>query len=268
MKRGKKWIGAGVAVVIVAIAVVVLAQGSGSGGDALNAIAKAAEVTQREPGGRATLKVKTTSSSSPEGIAMSGTMEFEDNGRTEGTMVARGLSTGKEVEVESIADGTTSYTTSDEIDSLPGGKKWVKLDLSGAAKLQGGATPADEGPQEGLKVLEQAQEVEEVGTEDIDGVPATHYRCTFPVTEELFGVKVHYSAPRADVWIDSKDRVRRMRVVVTGSVNETEGSTTTAIEMDYLEFGRVPKIELPPPDEVFDATSEFESGVQEAAKGN
>lgn len=268
MRGGRKWIGAGLAVVVIAIAVFVLAQGGGSGGGPLNAIAKAAEVTQREPGGRATLKAKVTVSNSPEGLVESGSMSFENSGRAQGTLTVRGLSNGKEAEVESIADGTTSYTSSDALGSITEGKKWMKLDLSGAAKLQGGASPVQGGPQEGLKVLEQARDAEEVGTEDVDGVPTTHYRGTFPATEEVFGVKTHFSAPHADVWIDSQDRVRRMRVVVTGSVGESDDSATTEMDINFVEFGRVPKIELPPADEVFDATGEFESGIQEAAKGN
>jgi hypothetical protein len=135
MERGKKWIGAGVAVVIVAVAVAILAQGSGSGGGALNAIAKAAEVTQREPGGRVSLRSKTTSNTSPEGLLETGTMNFEDNGREEGTLTVRGLTTGKEVEVESIADGTTAYMSADELGDVTEGKKWLKLDFSSAVKL-------------------------------------------------------------------------------------------------------------------------------------
>jgi hypothetical protein len=267
MKRGKKWIGAALAVVIVAVAVIVLAQGSDGGSTPLNAIAKAVEVTQREPGGRATLKTKVTVANSPDGLVESGTMDFEDSGRSKGTLTVKGLSTGKEFEVESIGDGTTVYMSADSLGSISGGKKWVKLDFAGAAKLQGGATPTQGGPQEGLKTLEQVQDAEEVGTEEVDGVPTTHYRGTFPAAEEVFGVKTHFSAPHADVWIDSQDRVRRMRVVVTGSLNETDAQTTSAMDINFTEFGRVPKIELPSEDEVFDATSKFESGIQEAAKG-
>jgi hypothetical protein len=267
MARGKKWIGAGLAVVVVAVAVVILGQGGSGGSSPLNAIAKAAEVTQREPGGRATLKVKVTKSGSDEGLLETGTMDFEDNGRAKGTLTVKGLSSGKEIEVESIAQGTVSYSSADHLDSITGGKKWMKLDITGAAKVQGGATPAQGGPQEGLKVLEGVQDAEEVGKEDIDDVPTTHYRGTFPATEEVFGVKSHFAAPRADVWIDSQDRVRRMRVVVVGSLNKGEDPTTTEMDFNYVEFGRVPKIELPPPDEVFDATGEFEEGIQEAAKG-
>ena len=50
-RRTRRWVGAGLAVVVIAIVAFVVAQGGGSGGGPLNAIAKAAEVTQREPGG-------------------------------------------------------------------------------------------------------------------------------------------------------------------------------------------------------------------------
>ena len=44
-------------------------------------------------------------------------------------------------------------------------------------------------------------------------------------------------------------------------------STTTEMTIDFVEFGRVPKIEFRPPDEVFNATSKIESQVQSAAEG-
>jgi hypothetical protein len=100
-------------------------------------------------------------------------------------------------------------------------------------------------------------------------VPTTHYRGTLPTSEEVFGVKLHVSALHTDVWIDAQDRVRRMQMAVTGTVGENEeATTTTEMTIDYVEFGRVPKIGLPNPDEVFNATSEFESNFQSAAEGN
>lgn len=45
-RPARRWIGAGLAVVVAAIAAFVVAQGGGSGSGPLNAIAKAAEVTQ------------------------------------------------------------------------------------------------------------------------------------------------------------------------------------------------------------------------------
>jgi hypothetical protein len=268
-RRARRWVGAGLAVVVIAIVAFAVAQGGGSRGTPLNAIAKAAEVTQREPGGRAFIHSTVTSATTDEGLTESGSVIFDDSGRTRGTITARGLSTGREVKVLAIGDGTTVYMSSDAFESIPEGKKWMELDFSSAGKGAGFSVPADDGPKEGLKILERVQDAEEIGKEDIDGVPATHYRGTLPTPEEVFGVKVDYSTLHVEVWIDGQGRVRRMQAAVSGSVNEAEGSaTTTKMTIDYGEFGRVPKIGLPAPDEVFNATSEFESNVQSAAEGN
>jgi hypothetical protein len=73
-------------VVIIVIVVFAVAQRGGSGGGPLSAIAKAAEVTQREPGARATIHATVTSSTTPEGITESGSMIFDDSGRARGAM--------------------------------------------------------------------------------------------------------------------------------------------------------------------------------------
>jgi hypothetical protein len=268
MRGGRKWIGAGLAVVVIAIAAFVLAQGGGGGSSPLNAIAKAAEVTQHEPGGHAEIEARVTTSTG-EGITESGAMTFDDSGKAEGTLTARGQSTGKEVEITSISSGTTAYMTSDAFGSLPEGKKWMEIDFSKAVKGQASPAPTQgSSPQEGLKILEHVDGVEKLGEEDVNGVPTTHYSGTFPATEEVFGAKVDYSAPRVDVWVDAQDRVRRMKIAVTTSVKESEGPTHTEMTIDYTDFERVPKIEVPAADEVFDITGEIESKVQEEAEGN
>jgi LppX_LprAFG lipoprotein len=266
--RGRWWVGAGLTVVVIVIVVFAVAQRGGGSGGPLNAIAKAAEVTQREPGGRAVIHATVTSSTTPEGITETGSMVFDDSGRARGMLTVRGHKTGREGKMLVIADGTTSYVSSELFESLPEGKKWMELDLSSASSDLGSSAPADAGPEEGLKILERVQGAEEIGKEGIRGVPTTHYRGTLPASEEVFGVKIHLAALRADVWIDAQDRVRRMQIVVSGSVGEDEESSTTEMSIDYVEFGRVPKIGLPNPDEVFNATSDIESAVQSAAEGH
>jgi LppX_LprAFG lipoprotein len=265
-RRGRRWIGAGFAVVVIAVVAIVLASGGGgSGGGPLNAIAKAAEVTQREPGGHATIEATVKSSVTPEGISEAGPMVFDDRGRSEGTFTVKGLSTGREVTITTIADGTKSYTTSSALTSIPEGKKWAEVDLSATA-AEAGAPPVN-GPKEGLKVLEGVEEAEKVGEEDIDGVPTTHYRGTFPRAEEVFGVKVDISEPKIDVWIDAQERVRQMQVSLKSAVSGVEGSAaTTDVIIDYESFGRVPKIEVPPASEVFNETGELESKLQSATE--
>jgi LppX_LprAFG lipoprotein len=252
--------------VVIVIVVFAVAQRGGGGSSPLNAIAKAAEVTQRQPGGRAVIKATVTSLTTPEGITESGTMTFDDSGRARGELTVSGLTTGKEVKLVSIADGTSTYVSSDDLDqTLPDGKKWMELDLGSAAKGVSSPDPAGGGPEEGLKILERVHGSEEVGKEDIGGVATTHYRGTLAASDEVFGVKVDISAPQINVWIDAQDRVRRMQLVVSGSVGEV--STKTEMTIDYVEFGRVPKIALPDPSEVFNATSKIESQVQSAAEG-
>lgn len=266
--RRRRWFGLGLAVVVIAIVVFAVAQGGGGGGGPLNAIAKAAEVTQHEPGGHAVISATVTVSTTPEGITENGSMIFDDSGRSRGTLAIQGHKTGRAGEVLVIADGTTSYVSSDLFDSLPEGKKWMEVDYSSAGNDTGSSVPAEGGPKEGLKILESVQDAEEIGKEDIRGVPTTHWRGTLPASKEVFGVKVHLSALHVDVWIDAQDRVRRMHVVVSGSVGESEASSTTEMTIDFVDFGQVPKIGLPDPDEVFDATSEVESQVQSAAEGH
>jgi hypothetical protein len=266
-RRRRWWLGAGLAVVIIAIIAIVVASGGRSGGGPLNAIAKAAEVTQREPGGHATIDATVESSTTPEGFTETGPMIFDDSGRAEGTITVKGLSTGREVTITTIAEGTKSFTSSSALDSIPEGKKWIEIDVP-SAPSKTGAPPAN-GPKEGLKTLESVEEAEKVGEEDVDGVPTTRYRGTFPHAEEVFGVKVDVSEPEVEVWIDKQERVRRMRVSLKSAVSGVANSaTTTDITIDYESFGRVPKIEVPPADEVFNGTSELESKLQSATEGN
>lgn len=264
--RVRRWLAAGLAGLVIAVLVFVVAQGDGSGGGPLNAIAQASEVTQREPGGRATIEATVTSSTTPEGITETASMIFDDSGKSRGVFTVRGHETGREGKLLVIVNGTTTYVSSDLLDSLPEGKKWMEVDYSSAVNNSGTSVPAQDGPEEGLKLLERVQGAEEVGKEDIDGVPTTRYRGTLPAAKEAFGVQLHVSALHVDVWIDAQGRVRRMHVVVSGSVGEAEASSTTAMTIDYVEFGRMPKIGLPDPAEVFNATSRVEAEVQSAGE--
>lgn len=193
-------------------------------------------------------------------------MIVDDSNRASGDFTVGGLPSGKELEMSLVVDGTKSYVSSDAFEGqLPEGKKWMELDFSSALKDTSPSDPAAASPMEGLKVLEHVQGSEKVGEQEIDGVLTTHYRGTLDRSDEAFGVKIDVSAPLIDVWIDSQDRVRREKVDISGSAGGT--SSTTAMTIDFIEFGRVPKIEAPPAEEVFDMTSELESQAQSAVEG-
>jgi hypothetical protein len=254
-------------VLVVAAVAFAVAQGGGGGDGPLNAIAKAAEVTQREPGGRALLHAIVTSPAEPEVLTERGSMIFDDSGRSRGEMTVSGGGLEREAKVLAVVDGLKAYVSSEAIDSLPEGKKWLEVNYASAVEGRG-TTPTVNGPKEGLKILERVLGAERIGQEKVDGVPTTRYRGTLPTTVEAFGVKVHFTEPRVEVWIDGQDRVRRMHVVVSGSLGEDEAATTTEMDVDYVEFGRVPKIPLPDPAEVVDMTGKLEATVRSAAEGD
>lgn len=263
-RRVRRWVVLGLAVAVVVPVVFVLGQAGGAGSGSLDAIAKAAELTQREAGGHALIHATVNVSNTPEGWTETGRMVFENGGRARGTVVVTGHMTGRRVKVEVIADGTTGYSRSDQFDSLPEGCQWVKVDFSSADSSS--SLPADHGPQEGLKLLEQMDGAEEIGKEDIRGVATTRYSGTLPISEkEVLGVEVRVSPPHVEVWIDDRGRVRRMNLVISSSLGEEGGSTTTDITVDFLDFGPVPKIDLPQQDETYDATGRVESQLRSSA---
>jgi len=252
------------AVAVVVLVVFALGQAGGGGSGPLDAIAKAAEATQHEPGGHALIHATVTASGTPEGITEHGSMAFENGGRARGTLLIRGHATGRRARAQVIVDGTTSYASSDQV-PLPEGRKWAKIDFSSAGSNS--SVPADGGPEEGLKLLEEMDGAKEVGKEDIRGVATTRYRGALSISEKkVFGVEVQVSPPQIEVWIDAMDRVRRMTVNISDSVNVMEGSATTDITVDFLDFGPVSKIELPKQDEIYDATGRVESNFRSSAE--
>ena len=70
--RSRRWVATGVAAVVIVLVVFVVAQGNDGGSSPLNAIAKAADVTQRVAGGRAVIHATVTVSNTPEGLTESG----------------------------------------------------------------------------------------------------------------------------------------------------------------------------------------------------
>jgi hypothetical protein len=116
----------------------------------------------------------------PMGIAETGSMTFDDTGRAEGSVTSKVKATGEEVIVETIVNGTTEYLTSEKLKSIPEDKKWIELDLSSVAAETGSSTSTATGPNEGLKILETVEGAEEVGSEEINGVPTTRYKGPCP----------------------------------------------------------------------------------------
>lgn len=263
--RRHLWRGAiGLAIVIVALAVFAWPQGDDDGGGPLNAIAEAAEKTQGEPGGRATMKVVVSSPERSAPLAVTGQGAYDAEGRTRMVVTVPRSAADGPMKLEAVGDGTMLYMRSSQFGELPDGSEWMGLDLAfGEMETP---LPASVDAKGELALLEATGEVRKLGKEDVRGVQTTFYRGTVGVSEtaermreqgadDLAAVYEEEGSPvQVETWIDADELVRRMRIVQTKPAG-SEGSETIDMRVDFYDFGLDPEIEVPESDEVFDATS-------------
>jgi hypothetical protein len=128
--------------------------------------------------------------------------------------------------------------------TLQGELRWTKEvdDLRGTDRFIPG--PGGPGPERLLDLLvKSSKKVENLGTDDIRGVPAKHYRAHLD-TKKLGGEFTHYGNNVViDAWIDEDGLVRRVRVPDGG-----EGSGFTVA--DYFDYGVDVDVEAPPAEEI------------------
>ena len=121
-----------------------------------------------------------------------------------------------------LVDGEVYYRFPD----LPEGKEWVHLDAASLGELTGvDPTAFGEQSTNTLRALEQiSDDVEHLGTEDVDGVAADHYRYTIDVERVMADVLASggLSGPAADaaemfdettemnVWVGPDGLIRRV----------------------------------------------------------
>ncbi len=269
-KRRRLWRAVtGLSILIVVLAVFASQQwgdGDDSGGP-LNAIAAAAERTQREPGGRATMRAVVSSPTRSEPLTITGEMVFNDEtGRARAVMRFPHSESDGSTEMEVVGDGTVVYMRSSLFGSLPGGHEWMALDFSFGHELDI-PLPANGDAKGELELLEETTGVRKLGKEDVRGVPTTRYSGTVGVSEQaerlrekgaedLASYIEEEGTPlRLEVWIGADGLVRRMRFVKSEPGEGGEGSTTVDMRMDFFDFGIVPEINVPESSEVFDATA-------------
>lgn len=269
-KRRRLWqVVTGLSILIVVLAVFAWQQGGdGDGNGPLNAIAEAAERTQREPGGRSTMRAIVSSPVQSESFTMTGQMVFDDEtGRSRGVIVARPESDNP-VKMHIVGDEAVMYMRSSMFGQLPGGREWMALDLGSFAEELDMPLPASGDAKGELELLEEATgDVQKLGKEDVRGVSTTRYRGTVGVAERAEQLREEGAEDLAsyieeegtpltiEAWIDADGLVRRMRLVKSEPREEGKGSMTMDMRTDFFDFGIVPEIAVPEPSEVFDATA-------------
>ena len=175
---------------------------------------------------------------------------------------------------EAKAQGDTTYGSDGsemqltmEMSNLPGGAmEMVLVDGKAYMSMPGVTEPGtffevdqsnpalgslDDGlsPSDSFKAFEAGLEkVEEVGTEEIDGVETTHYRLSVDAKSalEATGQGDVPGLPKTldyDVWLDSDDRMRRLVYELAG----------TKLTMDMTDWGKDVSIEAPGPGDIVEA---------------
>ena len=238
--------------------------GGSSGGVYLAAIAKAADVTGQVPG----YKFELTSSTSFGGQSFSvhGTGTIDDRGR-QGSM-------SLQVEGKTLSEIISRPYVYVEVPSgsgasVPGGKPWLRADISTFTQSFGGSSlgSSSADPTQTLSFLKAAGTVDKLGAEDVRGVPATRYHATvelvrYPATvepsERAAASRYVQTVKRItgsdtlpiDVWIDGQSHVRRVSLSL--KLCSPQGKIDEAIDMTLYDYGPQPAVEPPPASQVSD----------------
>ena len=139
------------------------------------------------------------------------------------------------------------------------GKKWLKLD----PQVFGGEGQIGQSdPNGSLDALRGAKgDVKRVGSEKVRGTSTTRYRVAIDAEQAVnsapeerraevrnsIGALGSRTVP-ADVWVDGKGRLRKVRLRVAASSSNTKGS----VSFEYFDLGARVNVEAPPANEVVD----------------
>jgi hypothetical protein len=289
--------------VVAALAVGGAAVSGCGASEALDPIARAAEVTSQQEGARISLTMQLSSAAMPGGgfkITASGYFDNRDRSGEmsmdlSGIPGASALPEGGAGTVQMIFQYPVIYMNMPFLaGELPEGKTWMELNLSKAASAAGVELPQlssldQDDPTQFLEYLRASSGgVSTVGSEALDGVPTTHYRATLQLSSILDRVPSSQQAAvkaaleklgdvggiPVDVWVDAQGRVRRMQLSIAASApaGTAGGVAGTAvgdgtITIDFTSYGSIPPIVPPPSSQVFDASSMAAAGIAQAQGG-
>jgi hypothetical protein len=181
---------------------------------------------------------------------------------------------------ETLLDGDVVYLRAPMFALFTGDPDvWVRLDLEEAGEEAGldpdQLVPTETGPAALLQQLRGAEDIEDLGTEDVRGVATRHLRVTVDperaadqAPEELREQLRTYADATGlpdtypmEVWIDDDGLPRRIRTVL--ELDEaTTGPVTQETTLELFDFGV--SVDLTPPDA--DAVVDLDQLLQELAE--
>jgi hypothetical protein len=264
-----RWVGLAV-VVLVAIAAAAALALSNSASPVSAAIAKS------EDAGGAKLALTITAddgSGTPVTVTANGVFDQSEADVTidaSSALAAAGLpDAGGPIEVRYLQENgdPVIYANAPALSSfIPGGKSWIRLDITQAAeklgvKLDPLGAAATQNPAQALDLLRSVGSVETVGTETVDGASTTHYHATIDLTkaaanlgpegQAMVSHLVANGAPTSipvDVWIGGDGLVHKL--TFSGSA----GSDSVSLTLEISDYGTPVTVTAPDASDTLDAT--------------
>lgn len=259
--------------------VAVLAAGCGSGGGTLSLDPVASAATKTQQTGTYSFDYTAGMQVLGQQFSFSGTGQSDTtNGRLQMTMDFSGLPAQL-----SQHGSTAEFVLADKVmylklpflsGMLPGGKQWMKVDLSAAAR-QAGTSLGSFGqldPQQWLQQLLASSDTQKLGTDTVQGEQMTHYRTTIDPSKLTANVpaaqraavrkamkQIGMSTIPVDVWVDGKGLLRQESLSL--SLGQGLQNATMKMTFDLHDFGEPVSVEVPPADQVFDALAALKGGL-------
>ncbi len=289
MLRGRR-AGIAAALAVAATAAVTAGCGGGSTSSALRLDPVSAAATKTQNAGAVRVHLKMVLSAKGQQLRMRGTGAFDgDSAELSfklGSMRGRmGLPSGaasmaqlahatmKEVALEQNGDYVIYLRAPFLSSEVPGGKAWLKVDLSKLGKSAGIdlgqlTSGSQFQPNDLLGMLEaEGAKVQMIGPATIDGDATTHYRVTIdiakalkssgltsPMLKQLAG---RMKMASENVWVGKDGLVRRVQFAY-GVPRE---AMRMAMTMDLFDYGAHVSVTAPPSSAVFDATQLVQLGL-------
>jgi hypothetical protein len=207
-----------------------------------------------------------------------GELTFELNGLP--SSVTSQLGSGPLTFTELFSKGSIYMNSPLFEGKLPGGARWLRLDLS---KLEAGLgidpqslANQQVSPGQYLEYLRASGGITVLGREAVRGTPTTHYQGTVDLTKaadvlptsdrsqlkaamQKILAQIGSSRIPVQVWIDDKHLVRKMSMAIPLSIGGQQAST--AIDFELYGYGPTPSVKPPASGEVFDATQSSLAGL-------
>jgi hypothetical protein len=270
-----------------ALGVAAIAAGAAISGcgasNAIDPVAKAAEISTATPGFRMSMTMQISTPALPSGITATGTGAFDPPAHTGTfamTMALPGSAAGRQVfgsgglHLEEVLKGTTVYVKLPAALAarIPGAssRPWLKVDLSklggqGSALSSLTSNPVSGDPSQLLQYLRASGAMTKVATEQVTGRSTTHYRGHISLDQVASRVPAASRQAVAhaismlesqgfpkqlpvDVWVDGQGLVRQMQMKMSASPSGQPLAMT--IRVTIPQYGPQPTPVVPPASQV------------------